>query len=183
MKLIFLLLFPTFLFSQTEIKLHLNSRNAKEVPEFDYYSKLKVSTLIDSAFELSVMANYERDNGINYYSYSASVNHNYFNTEYYKDTEIDIEYLSTSLLYPINKVLKTGYNIMITDTILHSININFKYKFIYIDLSFFDNIRKLKVSINPELTVKKVSIGLDMGLLYVIEKLKWNSGLTLKIKI
>ena len=46
--------------------------------DFDFYTKITTSHLIDSSYKLSAMANYERDVEVLYYSYSASIEMKYF---------------------------------------------------------------------------------------------------------
>ncbi len=178
---IFLLIVFINLFSQSEFKLHINARNAKESNLTDYYGKYTMKFNIDSFYVISTMVNYERDNGIIYYSYSGSFAIDYGNIEYYKDTEKNIEYFSSAVFYPITKWFCIGYNYMYSDDSYHLINTTIKYKWVFLDLSFFENVEKLKISVNPEYLISpNLSTGIDCELLYVLNKLKWHSGFTIK---
>ncbi len=178
--LLILLLLPIGLFSQTEIGLHLNARNAKTTDLFDYYTKLTLM-VVDTSYTFNLMGNFERDEGVNYYSYSCGVGFKYASTEYYKDTEKEVEYFSVATFYPVTKWLRIGYNFMRTNVNYHSIFIGLKWKFISVDLSFFDKIHKLKAVANPEYKLtKNFKIGIEAGIISIQNELKWSSGVTLK---
>ena len=182
---ILLILFSMVSVAQTELKLHLplNARNAKDTSLFDYYAKLSGSITIDSTYIISAMVNYERDNGKEYYSYSTKADIKYAQLEYYKNTEKNIEYFSTSLFYPVRKWLKVGYQYLYTDYSHHLVTIQTKWKWIEADISFLKQIEKLRININPEYIINNTSFGIEIGSLYVDKKLKWNSGITIKFLI
>ncbi len=182
--LLLLLLLPFSLFSQTEIGLHLNARNAKTAKVFDYYFKLTTKTVIDSAYTIKLMGNYERDEGINYYSYSIEFETKYGSSEYYKDTEKEVEYLSLAMFYPVSDWLRIGYSYMRTEVSYHSVFIGLRWKFIYVDLSFFDKIHKLKAVANPQYNLtKKLKLGIEAGIISIQNELKWVGGLTFNYKL
>ncbi len=187
MKVTFLLLlvFTNIeIFSQTEIKVHGNIRNAKDVSLFDYYGKLSANSTIDSFCVISAMANYERDNGVIYHSYSGAFEMKYGKTEYYKDTEKSIEYFSANIFYPITDWFRVGYDYMYTEKHHHLINTSIKYKCLYFDLSFLEKTHKCKININPEVIVRgDFRIGFDLEVLYVLQEIKWHSGITVRYTI
>ena len=179
--LLLLLFINVEAFSQSEIKVRGNIRNAKDTSLFDYYGKLSISSTIDSFYIVSAMANYERDNGILYHSYSGSVEIKFGKIEYYKDTEKSVEYFSANIFYPITDWFRAGYDYMYTGEQYHLVNVFIKHKFLYVDVSFFDKIQKCKIGINPEITLKNnFHIGFDVEVLYILQKMKWNSGITIK---
>lgn len=181
--LLILLLLPLNLFSQKELSLHLNARNAKTTDQFDYYSKLTL-VVVDTSYTLNLMGNFERDEGVNYYSYSCGIEFKYASTEYYKDTEKEVEYLSLALFYPVSDWLRIGYNYMRTEVSYHSIFIGLRWKFIYVDLSFFDKIHKLKAVANPQYNLtKKLKLGIEAGIISIQNELKWVGGLTFNYKL
>jgi len=187
MKVIFLLLLIFInieIFSQTEVKVHGNIRNAKDVSLFDYYEKLSVNSTIDSFYIVSAMINYERDNGVIYHSYSGAFEIKYGKIEYYKDTEKSIEYFSANIFYPITDWFRIGYDYMHTTEQHHLISTSIKYKCLYFDLSFLDKIQKCKININPEVIIKgNFRIGFDLEVLYILQEIKWHSGLTMRYTI
>lgn len=176
-------LLPTLLFSQTEIKLHVNTRNAKDTSLFDYYGKLTVEQMFDSTLALTGMVNYERDNGIEYYSYSGKADLKYGSVEYYKDTEKQVEYFSLALFYPIFKVLKIGYNYIKSGVDYHSVYLSLKWKWVKADLSFFEKIHIFAISMNPTVKLSdNFGIGFESKLVYVDGSSKWSNGLTVALK-
>jgi len=175
--IILILLVSSSLFSQTEIKLHLNSRNAKDTCLFDYYSKIEAKTLIDSCVEIRGMVNYERDNGNPYYSYMAAINTRYGGVEYFMDTEKRIDYFSASFTYPFTKWFSFGYSFINTGN--HSFKALLKWKWTKIDLTFFDQLYLASIFFNPEINIsEKSKVGIGSGLVYFYGKAKWNIGLT-----
>ena len=168
-------------FSQTEFKLHLNSRNAKDTTLFDYYTKLSFNTLIDSTYTISGMINYERDNGINYHSYSGKLAIKYGNIEYYFDTEKNIEYISLDAFYPFTERLKIGYNLLHIDKTNHTAYMELNWKWLSAEIAGFEKLYRLKVKLNPEIPITNaLKLGLETSWVYIDKQTKWNTGLTIK---
>lgn len=164
----------------------LNSRSNKiDTIPFDYYYGIETELSIKNNIFFNFKASYERDNGNFYYKLNPETGFNYAKFEYLKDQEKTIEYFSSSIYYPFwKKRIKIGYDYeynIYKDINNHNIYIGFKYDFLKTEISFFENVKRFKFSINPKIEMKsKYLIGIDINGLYLEdEKFIWNSGLKL----
>lgn len=168
---------------QSDIKLHLNTRNAKIDIVFDYYIGISSEIIIKEFITIDLKGSYERYNGINYLSYYENISCKYGQAGYIYDTEKDIRLFYTSIYYTF-KIFKAGYDYSYSGASNHSIYLGIKWKFISAEIAFFNDIRRLKYLINP--TIKKwdkLSLKANIEGFYVPDKFKWQNGLSLNYKI
>lgn len=176
-------LFNLIVFAQSNIKLHLNTRNARDTTLFDYYSKLEIQTfIIDSIIKIHGLINYERDNGIKYYSYGYGIDSKFGGVDSYYDTEKQIKYFMMYITYPVLKWLTVGYNYI--DNQNHTVIIEGDLKWTNFALSINDKFCMFKISFIPEYEVSETfKIGIGSNLLFFNKKTKWDAGLTLNFNI
>lgn len=169
---------------QSDVKLHLNTRNAKIDTCFDYYFGLGTKVIIKEFVTIDLKGSYERDNGLNYLAHSEKASCKYGQVGYKYDTEKDIKLFYASIYYPFLKIFKAGYDYSYSEASKHSAYISIKWKFISAEVVFFNDIRRVKYLLNP--TLKKwdrLSLKANIEGFYVPGKFKWTNGLTLNYKI
>lgn len=169
---------------QTEVRLHLNTRNAKIDTCFDYYVGIGSKITIKKFVIIDLKGSYERSNGINYLAHSEKASCKYGQVGYKYDTEKDIKLFYTSAYYTFWKMLKVGYDFSVQQVPNHSVYLGFKWKFISGEIVFLEDLRRFKYLINP--TLKKwdrLSLKANIEGFYVPGKFKWNNGITFNLKI
>ena len=168
---------------QSDIKLHLNTRNAKIDTVFDYYIGISSKIIIKKFVTIDLKGSYERDNGINYLSHYENISCKYGQTGYIYDTEKDIKLFYASIYYTF-KIFKAGYDYSYSEAGNHSIYLGIKWKFISAEIAFFNDVRRLKYLIEPVIKKwDKLSLKASIEGFYVPDKWKWTNGLVLNYKI
>lgn len=181
MKRKFSLLFIILAFNSysQSFELHNNFRNSKvDTIPFDWYVSLKYNTN-----NLSFKTSIERDNGKIYYCLSESFEDKNFYLKYLYDTELKADMISTALFYSTNG-FKAGFDISKQNEFVYGVLIAFKCKLFYITTIFWDKLLRLDYEFCPKIKInQQMSVGLGINGLYLNEKYKWNSGLTLNYKL
>jgi len=169
---------------ETEIRLNVNTRNAKIDTAFDYYIGIGSKIVVKGVITIDLKGSYERDNGTIYSSHSEKVSYKYGQVGYIYDTEKDVKLFYTSIYYPFLKIFKVGYDFSIDQKINHSIYLGVKWQFIEIEITFLDEVRRIKYLINP--VIKKwnrLSLNANIEGFYIKSKFKWQNGVMLNYKI
>lgn len=169
---------------QSDVKLHINTRNAKIDTCFDYYFGTGLKVIIKESVTVDLKGSYERDNGIIYLAHQEKASCQYGQAGYIYDTEKDIKLFYASVYYPFLKIFKVGYDFSVDQDINHSIYLSVKWKFVSAQVVFLEDIRRIKYLVNPTIKKwKRLSLKANIEGFYVPEKFKWTNGLTLNYKI
>ncbi len=138
---------------QTDIRLHINTRNAKTDTIFDYYVSIGTRTIVKDFVTVDLKGVYERDNGTAYLSHYESASCKYGQTGYAYDTEKDVKLFYASIYYTLLKAFKAGYDFSIDQEINHSIYLGVRWEFVSAEIAFLNHVRRFKYLIDP--TIKK----------------------------
>ena len=165
---------------RSTIKFHINTRSTKiDTVSFDYYFSVKCETRIKSVL-IELTASYERDNGINYFAHNQKLSFKYGQIGNIYSQEKNMKLLYATIYYPIKEILKVGYDFSINDQYNHSLYMGLKYKFIDIEIAFFQKLHRIKYSIEPVIKKwKKVKLTVQIKGLYLNNRFKWQNGLAL----
>jgi len=167
--------------ASSQISIHGNLRNAKDTSKFDYWAGVEIN-IKDSVMEYKVGGSIERDEGKGYYSYYGSVNHTYGNIQVFTDTEKDIEFWSFALYYPVS-IFRIGVEEIFTSNHELTCYVGLKHKYLAIDFSFYNKVKKLQYSLDPYREFGNIKLGLKIKGIYIDQKFKWNAGINLIINI
>ncbi len=169
---------------QTDVRLHLNTRNAKIDTCFDYYIGIGSKIIVKKFVTIDLKGSYERSNGINYLAHSEKASCKYGQVGYDYDTEKDVKLFYASAYYTFWKMLKVGYDFSIEQVPNHSVYLGFKWKFISAEIVFLDDLRRFKYLFNPTLKKwKNMTLQANIEGFFVPGKFKWANGITFCYKI
>ena len=166
------------------VKFHINTRSTKiDTVNFDYYFSIKSETRVKNIL-IELVASYERDNGINYFAHNEKLSFKYGQIGNIYSEEKNMKLLYATIYYPIKDILKVGYDFSINYQYNHSLYVGLKYKFIDIEIAFFQKLHRIKYSIEPIIKKwKKVKLTVQIKGLYLNNRFKWQNGLILNCKI
>lgn len=166
------------------VKFHINTRSAKiDTVSFDYYFSIKSETRVKGIL-IELTASYERDNGTNYFAHNEKLSFKYGQIGNIYSEEKNMKMFYTTIYYPIKDILKIGYDFSINKQYNHSVYMGLRYKFIDIEVAFFQKLHRIKYSIEPVIKKwKKVKLGIQIKGLYLNNRFKWQNGLVLNYKI
>jgi hypothetical protein len=149
-----------------------------------------MSVIFDSllGLEAELKGSYERDNGINYYSHAEELSFNYGSINYIEDTEDSIQLFSISAFYPFFKCFKAGFDLSWKHANKEfGAYIGAKTKFVFLEVVFWDELRRIKGELEYKVTLGKrkiFTLGAKANALYLGGKeFDWNIGYLTEVNI